>query len=1151
MKNSKPLPFFFFFIQDLLLILFLISPLMLPSQTSLFELAVTLDDLDERLTEDDKAAEAFFEHLKDLYPGKNVSSEVIAVDFRNNSYLNKRVEFAFDLLQTSNQGVKDAILILYEQAEKEIQELIDQASFTNFKGAQPILDANPDILPPAIALLERNPKLDNLDSLKAKLKILQEVEGKTTGTIASRINQSVAKLNKIRSKIIDEEEKVTNEKFDFIGEGDILALNMPGLADPVANTILVQAATQSSFQSSLIDATATFIAERMKEELNMAFFERFERFLEGHNIHILFPNTAKALKSAISSDYALMIQVFRKAFEKDLNTIIFNLGGFLDKELGYQELIDTLQVEGRLKLGEILQHNLEVDNTDLDSLTADLTKIQEQVAKKRRIKKEVYQILEYILLSIKTIEMLNKGEHPTTLISFLDQNIKDILPNADKIKPALVILNVVSQSLITHRNGKVEWLNREELEVLNRNAQLRNFYLGLVYQKILLNLEVEREILRKEKRNLVDLAVKNKNIPTYKIEEVKQLSTVLLKDLENFSSIDAKIGYTINKSRFIDTLKAKRGLNETEKKLIEKAVKQVQEQAKDYSELIRNDSLLSAQINQIIKEEDTIFYQKIPVILNKNRVTTAKKDWDDIYEYTYEKAIDILKLESLPFDSVDNTHFALLRQTVLKMLKDSLQGSYQDENLQTDILQQLEFILDLNLNYVSASFQSYIDEKDIIKPLKEEAASIFIEHAKQENKKRIEEFLATDPDALRLEYQILTLNKHLDFTEKLLNNSKKFGAIISEFHTFSRRIENLRQNLVKLQALDKNKLTSQDFVVFLRSSLEILEQVFRISLTDEEKEDKLKTIIGLNQNLLDAYAAILEKDYNAVIMNAMFVADSILELSFQEKVNHLVPEEEQKAFRLLPRFLRSQSNSASNSLEKLEDEKELHRQKIHQIFRYGAFIAAMVEAKDAEEIKKAIKAIALPAGSYSIKRKTAHNISLNAYPGLTGGWELASNSENSRWAFNGGFTALLGVGIHWGNVSKINLDKYQNNSDYREVVNRSSIVKNNRFLSGQSHSLFLSLIDLGAVVLFRLDDATGALPSDVSFQQIFSPGILYGYGFRNAPISLLGGLQISPQLRKIDELKANSFRFNLSFVVDIPIVNFHTRKDKKEKRKKK
>lgn len=152
-----------------------------------------------------------------------------------------------------------------------------------------------------------------------------------------------------------------------------------------------------------------------------------------------------------------------------------------------------------------------------------------------------------------------------------------------------------------------------------------------------------------------------------------------------------------------------------------------------------------------------------------------------------------------------------------------------------------------------------------------------------------------------------------------------------------------------------------------------------------------------------------------------------------------------------------------------------------------------------------------------------------------------SNNLGQSWAPNTGFTAPLGLAISWGYRAKIDDKKYLNNPKYARRVDRSVEMRNNRFLTGNSGSLFFPLLDFGAVVLFRLGDDTSTLPEDVNFQQLFSPGVMYSHGFNNLPLSVLAGAQISPRLRKFGGEPADALRFNLSFTVDLPMANFYTR----------
>jgi hypothetical protein len=95
-----------------------------------------------------------------------------------------------------------------------------------------------------------------------------------------------------------------------------------------------------------------------------------------------------------------------------------------------------------------------------------------------------------------------------------------------------------------------------------------------------------------------------------------------------------------------------------------------------------------------------------------------------------------------------------------------------------------------------------------------------------------------------------------------------------------------------------------------------------------------------------------------------------------------------------------------------------------------------------------------------------------------------------------------------------------------------------------SHSLFISAIDLGAPISYRLmNDAANGLPENIKWKQIFSPGLYYIYGFKNAPMCLSVGVQYTPLLRKIETdsilEEENVVKAGISLMVDIPLFSIY------------
>ncbi len=221
--------------------------------------------------------------------------------------------------------------------------------------------------------------------------------------------------------------------------------------------------------------------------------------------------------------------------------------------------------------------------------------------------------------------------------------------------------------------------------------------------------------------------------------------------------------------------------------------------------------------------------------------------------------------------------------------------------------------------------------------------------------------------------------------------------------------------------------------------------------------------------------------------------------------------------------LSSVSKSALTLADKSVDNfKDSISQNAEAIFKYGSFMAAIVQAKSSDDVESAIEAFALPSGSSTVKRETAFNVALNAYAGPYIGYERIKGVDKGKWN-SYGITAPIGISI-----SKGKSILFVNNGDHHT-----------------SSSIFISLVDLGAITAFRFtDDKTETIPT-VQLKDIISPGLFYSHGFGNTPFSLNVGYQFGPLLRKvnadINNYSKNYSRFSISFVVDIPVLNFYTK----------
>lgn len=202
------------------------------------------------------------------------------------------------------------------------------------------------------------------------------------------------------------------------------------------------------------------------------------------------------------------------------------------------------------------------------------------------------------------------------------------------------------------------------------------------------------------------------------------------------------------------------------------------------------------------------------------------------------------------------------------------------------------------------------------------------------------------------------------------------------------------------------------------------------------------------------------------------------------------------------------------------DSLKKFRSTLANLARYGSFMSAVATAKNSDEVAQSIEAAALPVGSARVKRHSKFNVAINAYTGLFAGHEWIQGVSN-KTAFNTfGLTAPIGVAASWGSSK------------------------------GWSKSIFLSLVDIGAMAAFRFADNSTAEVPTIQLKHIVSPGAFFSLGFPKTPLSLNLGGQMGPNLRKVDHLDGGLpsadisnkiyWRLSASICVDIPLFNLYT-----------
>lgn len=313
--------------------------------------------------------------------------------------------------------------------------------------------------------------------------------------------------------------------------------------------------------------------------------------------------------------------------------------------------------------------------------------------------------------------------------------------------------------------------------------------------------------------------------------------------------------------------------------------------------------------------------------------------------------------------------------------------------------------------------------------------------------------------------------------------------------------------LHKIEALTADKVSNAEEVgLMMQYLLEAFELVYNISGTSGEinvngEQVKIDSVISLSKKGLSIYSSIIDKDYNRIIPDVIY----------------------------LMKILMNNDNGVIANPEFLE--------LVNAFSKYGNFIEAVAKAETSDELSEIIKK-EITSFDYLKKRSSLSSITLSAHPGVFAGVERLNEKTNDKDKTLLGLTAP--IGIEW----TYNIRKWKSKSGSAKHLH---YMKNDKVktLSSATLGFFVQLVDIGAVVNYRLNDSESELPESITFKQVFSPGGAVHYGFRNSPITLGIGYQYTPEIRQVtvDDIveKSNAGRVFVRFTWDINFIKFYAK----------
>ncbi|MEQ9288489.1 MAG: hypothetical protein RIG77_16335 [Cyclobacteriaceae bacterium] len=438
-----------------------------------------------------------------------------------------------------------------------------------------------------------------------------------------------------------------------------------------------------------------------------------------------------------------------------------------------------------------------------------------------------------------------------------------------------------------------------------------------------------------------------------------------------------------------------------------------------------------------------------------------------------------------------------------------------------------------------------------------------------------------------------------DFSQLLLDNQHNISLVRDYFVEFIERAEEVDRTIreVKEKLKSGGGIDEKELHSYINYAIDLLEYATNIPSLFQEKIDIGPYLtIARNGNVM--YLNIVKKEYGNAVNNLITILETISrevnsstkinnitssQSDTQNKINSLRQERKQLIdngllwSRLYPL---SSSNNAVKQVfsEKIKATKEnsfstrkfrKFSQTTSKIFRYGTFMANIIKSDSAAEIQAAIKAAALPVGSYTIKRESRWNISINSYVGAVRSREFLDKTDFEE------LEQAASQGVVANSNAAPAIDRKKTSFAAWAPLGIAASYGIGGKKSGGSISLYFTLFDFGAVLDYRVQNPKSdsisvitqpaTLPGDtlavdrklvvselpeLTLKNFIAPGAYLVYGIPKLPISIGGGYQRGPQLRKIElsdngevfsTIEAAAYRWNFFIAVDIPLVTLFNR----------
>lgn len=314
-----------------------------------------------------------------------------------------------------------------------------------------------------------NTDIGNLKTYQSQIEILKTLINATNSEIKS-LNSFVDSFNSISlsSYNLSEQSIFIPQVRSSLPNNIIASETISEMQNNVLNNL--------NLTTKVVDAFAQFLAERIKKELTVAFFDKFKKKAdEIIELQALFPNTYTMLNTRDIFKIPSMGQSWIAAFETDLQDILKN----------FEKMVNTYP--------------------KYEALRRETT-------------------FELAVMTANSFNMLTQNVHPAKILEFIDVEYgynTSITPAQEKEYQKIIsLVNLISKNIrqIESSIGDTNrvWISLQEFEKID-NEHKRNYFIELLVHQ---NPELFKEIKTEKGGKLYDLIKSNIDDFNYTVQRV-------------------------------------------------------------------------------------------------------------------------------------------------------------------------------------------------------------------------------------------------------------------------------------------------------------------------------------------------------------------------------------------------------------------------------------------------------------------------------------------------------------------------------------------------------------------------------------------------------------------------------------------------------